>query len=240
MGNPFLRTVLLVEDEAMIREAVASYFEKKGNLVYTAETGKEALQIFGLQKIDLVILDLMLPDMPGEEVCIRIRKSSRIPILMLTAKTMEADVLQGLSIGADDYIRKPFSLKELYARTEVILRRVLPEKAGDSVVVCRAEGSVEAELEIDFEKRLVRKQGDLISLTPIEWKILEAMVNCPQKVFTREELISIAFDADFDGYDRVVDTHIKNLRRKLETDSRNPVYIQTVHGIGYRFGGDSR
>lgn len=226
--------LLLVDDEAMIREAVSSFFEKKGFGVYTAETGTEALCIFDGQKIDIIILDLMLPDLSGEEVCKEIRKKSQIPVIMLTAKTMEEDVLNGLHIGADDYIRKPFSLKELYARTQVILRRTVRENIMSSSWKSWNKG----DLEVDFENHIVKKQGKPVSLTPIERKIFGALVNYPQKVFTREDLISIAFDVGFDGYDRVIDTHIKNLRRKLETDSRNPVYILTVHGVGYRFGGE--
>lgn len=226
--------LLLVDDEAMIREAVSSFFEKKGVTVYTAETGAEALQMFKQHKMDVVILDLMLPDLSGEEVCTSIRKTSKIPVIMLTAKVREDDVLNGLDIGADDYIRKPFSLKELYARTQAVLRRTSQEAVFSSSQKQWNQG----DLEVDMANRIVRKQGSRVSLTPIEWKIFDALVSYPQKVFTRDDLISIAFDAAFDGYDRVIDTHIKNLRRKLETNTRSPVYILTVHGVGYRFGGD--
>lgn len=228
--------LLVVDDEAMIREAVSSFFEQKGFLVYTAENGMDGLRIFESQEIDFIILDLMLPDIPGEEVCRRIRKKSRVPVMMLTAKTMEKDVLCGLHLGADDYVKKPFSLKELYARTEAILRRTIIGEQEFSTGICWNE----RDLEVDMENRSIKKQGKNVDLTPIEWKIFAALVHCPQKVFTRDELLSIAFDAGFDGYDRVIDTHIKNLRRKIETDTKSPVYIRTVHGIGYRFGGDVR
>ena len=176
----------------------------------------------------------MLPDISGEEICSRIRKQSRIPIIMLTAKTMEDDMLNGLNLGADDYITKPFSLKNLYARIQAVWRRSdhdlkpLAEKfswnAGDLV--------------IDYNRKEVLKKGEIISLTPIEWKILSAFTRYPQKVFTRDELIASAFDTDFSGYDRVIDTHIKNLRKKIEDDPKNPIYLCTVHGIGYKFGGN--
>lgn len=226
--------ILLVDDETMIREAVSSFFEKKGAEVYAAETGAEALRIFETRRIDFVILDLMLPDLSGEEVCTHIRKSSDVPIIMLTAKVMEDDVLHGLRLGADDYIKKPFSLKELYARTEAILRRIAKEESPFASIFRWNEGDLEA----DRKNRIVRKQGKVVSLTSTEQKIFDALTAYPKKIFTRDELIAVAFGDDFEGYDRVIDTHIKNLRRKLETDSRNPVYILTVHGVGYRFGGE--
>lgn len=229
------KNILIVDDEEMIREAVSSYLEKKGFHIYTAENGAQALQIFEKDAISFVILDLMLPDLSGEEICAKIRKRSRVPIIMLTAKTMEEDILNGLQIGADDYITKPFSLKELYARIEVILRRISDDLRP---LASRFQWN-SGDLEVDFEKKTVRKQGVLISLTPIEWKIFSAFLKYPQKVFTREELISLSFDMEYDGYDRVIDTHIKNLRKKIEDDPKNSVYIRTVYGIGYQFGGES-
>lgn len=230
--NP-LKNILVVDDEEMLRDAVSSYLAKKGFRVFTAETGTQALQIFEAQVISFVILDLMLPDLSGEDICARIRKQSRVPIIMLTAKTMEDDILNGLHIGADDYMTKPFSLKELYARIEVILRRASDDLKPLASIFQWNDGDLEA----DFEQRIVKKQGTLITLTPIEWNILSALIKYPQRVFTRNDLISIAFDTDFNGYDRAVDTHIKNLRKKLEDDPKKPVYIRTIHGIGYKFGG---
>ena len=228
------KTILIVDDENMMREAVASYLEKQGYHVLQAETGTQALSLLEKETVSFVILDLMLPDISGEEICSRIRRQSRIPIIMLTAKTMEDDMLNGLNLGADDYITKPFSLKNLYARIQAIWRRSdhdlkpLVEKfswnAGDLV--------------IDYNRKEVLKKGETISLTPIEWKILSAFTRYPQKVFTRDELIASAFDTDFSGYDRVIDTHIKNLRKKIEDDPKNPIYLCTVHGIGYKFGGN--
>ena len=204
------KNILVVDDEQMIREALTSYLEKQGCHVFQAETGREALQVFQRESISFVILDLMLPDFSGEEVCIRIRKESRVPVIMLTAKTMETDMLNGLDIGADDYITKPFSLKNLYARMQAVWRRTLESPVP---VVSRVSWNY-GDLVIDQDRKEVCKQ-----------------------VFTREDLIELVFGLDFSGYDRVIDTHVKNLRKKLEDDPKQPVYICTVHGMGYKFGG---
>ncbi|MGN1345611.1 MAG: response regulator transcription factor [Eubacteriales bacterium] len=226
--------VLVVEDEPMIREAVVSYLEKQGCRVFSAGDGGEALSVFKREAITFVILDLMLPDMSGEEVCAAIRGKSRVPVIMLTAKTQEEDVLNGLRIGADDYVTKPFSLKQLYARMNAVLRR----SAGDLKPLAEKYSWNDDDLRVDFEHNEVYKKGRRLALTPVEWKILSAFLRHPQKIYTREELITLAFGPDFDGYDRVIDTHIKNLRKKVEDDSRRPVYVKTVHGVGYRFGGE--
>jgi len=223
--------ILIVDDEKMIRESVASYLSQKGFSTVMAETGKEALEIFFTSSVSFVILDLMLPDYSGEEICTEIRKFSSVPIIMLTAKTMEEDLLNGLAIGADDYITKPFSLKELHARMEAVWRRTTGKKIQASVYSLN-----DGDLVVDLDNLRLTKVGVQVDLTPIEWNILSAFLRRPNKVFSREDLIQIAFDQDFDGYDRVIDTHIKNLRKKIEADSKNPEYILTVHGIGYRFG----
>lgn len=228
------KNILVVDDESMIREAVSSYLKKQGYCVLEAETGREALQIFEKQNISFVILDLMLPDLSGEEICAMIRKQSRVPIIMLTAKTMEGDMLNGLALGADDYITKPFSLKNLYARMQAVLRR----SSGDLKPLAEKFSWNDGDLVIDCGCRIVQKKGETVAVTPIEWKILTAFAKYPKKVFTRADLLEVAFDLDFDGYDRVIDTHIKNLRKKIEDDPRKPVYICTVYGIGYKFGGD--
>lgn len=228
------KNILVVDDEEMIRDVVSSYLEKRGFQVFTAETGGQALQLLESHAISFVILDLMLPDMSGEEICTRIRKQSRVPVLMLTAKTMEEDMLNGLYIGADDYMTKPFSLKELHARIEAILRRTADDLKPLAFKLQWNDG----DLEVDFGNKTVKKKGMPISLTPIEWKLFAAFVKYPQKVFTRDELISLAFDMGFDGYDRVIDTHIKNLRKKIEDEPKKPVYIRTMHGVGYKFGGE--
>ena len=229
------KTILIVDDEPMLREAAASYLEQKGFRALTAETGSQALTMFERETIHFVVLDLMLPDVSGEDVCVQLRKRSRVPILMLTAKTAEEDQLNGLRLGADDYLPKPFSLKVLHAHIEAILRRSQDEL---TPLVERFSWNG-GDLCVDFGKQEVRKQGQLVSLTPNEWKLLTTLSNSPKRVFTRDELIEYAFGDDFDGYDRVIDTHIKNLRKKIEDDTQNPVYVRTVRGTGYRFGGDA-
>lgn len=228
------KNVLVVDDEGMIRESISAYLTKQGYHVFTAGDGKEALEVFQKNSIMFVILDLMLPGMSGEEVCQAIRKQSRVPIIMLTAKTQEEDVLNGLNIGADDYVTKPFSVKQLYARMEAILRRTI----NDLKPLAEKFSWNDNDLQIDFAHNEVRKQGELLNLTPSEWKILSVLIKHPKKVFARDNLIDLVFGPDFDGYDRVIDTHIKNLRKKVETDPKNPVYVKTVHGLGYKFGGE--
>jgi DNA-binding response OmpR family regulator len=209
--------ILAVDDEPKILEAVSALFQSKGFIVYTAENGAEALEISARENLSLVVLDLMLPDISGEEVCARIRQKSRAPIIMLTAKAEEDDLLNALSLGADDYMTKPFSLRELYARAEAAMRRYeLPP--GFSVAA-----------------NVVKKGGREIPLTANELKILTALMNRPGKIFSRAELIDAALGHDFDGYDRAIDSHIKNLRQKIEDDPKNPSYIQTVHRLGYKF-----
>ena len=227
------RKLLVADDEEMIREAVASYLESQGYRVFRAENGEEALNILKREPISLVILDLMLPDLPGEEVCVRIRKQSRVPIIMLTAKNVEYDMIHGLDLGADDYITKPFSLKNLSARVQAVLRR----STEDLVPLARQFSWNQGDLVIDYDRKEVRKKGEPVALTAIEWKLLAAFTKYPQKIFTRENLIELVFGLDFSGYDRVIDTHIKNLRKKIEDDSKQPVYLCTVHGMGYKFGG---
>ena len=227
------RKLLVADDEGMIREAVASYLESQGYQVFRAENGEEALNILKREPISLVILDLMLPDLPGEEVCVGIRKQSRVPIIMLTAKNVEYDMIHGLDLGADDYITKPFSLKNLSARVQAVLRR----STEDLVPLARQFSWNQGDLVIDYDRKEVRKKGEPVALTAIEWKLLAAFTKYPQKIFTRENLIELVFGLDFSGYDRVIDTHIKNLRKKIEDDSKQPVYLCTVHGMGYKFGG---
>ncbi len=228
-----MENILVIDDELMICEAISSYLKKQGLSVFMAHTGKEGLEILKEQEISFVILDLMLPDMSGEEICSIVRRQSRIPIIMLTAKTMEEDMINGLSIGADDYITKPFSLKNLYARIQAVSRRSLR----DLGQLANVQSWNNSDLVIDYELIKVKKAGEEISLTPIEWKLLSLFSKYPNKIFTRNELIEQVFDIDFDGYDRVIDTHIKNLRKKIEDDPKKPEYICTIHGMGYRFGG---
>jgi len=228
------RTILVVDDEPKILDVVASYLESRGYRALKAETGREALTAFERENVALVVLDLMLPDMPGEEVCRRLRNISRVPVIMLTAKSDEASLLQGLGIGADDYVTKPFSLKALAARVEAVLRR----SGGDLVPLSIRASFRDGDLMVDFEKGVVKKAGRDAALTPSEMKILSALIKVPGKVFTREELVELALGSEFDGYDRAIDSHVKNLRQKIEDDPRSPVYILTIHGMGYKFGGE--
>lgn len=228
------KKILVVDDEIKIVEVVKSYLNHSGYDVFEAYNGIQAIDLFEKVNPSLVILDLMLPDMTGEEICEQIRKQSRVPIIMLTAKVEEKDILKGLDIGADDYITKPFSPRQLVARVAALLRRASDEP----VPLVNKVSFNESDLVIDNLSFDVKKNGDSINLTPNEYKILLTMIKYPKKTFTREELISMALGEDFDGYDRTVDTHIKNLRQKIETDPKNPIYILTVHGIGYRFGGE--
>ena len=225
------KNILVVDDEPKLLEVVRDFLQSKGYTVYEAKNGEHALALFRQHDIALVLLDLMLPDISGEDVCKRIREMSNVPIIMVTAKSEEVDQLAGLRFGADDYIVKPFSLKVLLARMETILRRV----AGQTVQ--KKDTWQNGDLEINFDTRVVLKRGTPVELTFTEFQILEALVKHVDKVFTRDELLTIAFGHDAVSNDRVIDNHVKNLRHKIEDDSRHPVYVLTVRSVGYRFGG---
>ena len=228
------KKVLLVEDEEKIMNVVKSFLESKGFSVFPALNGRRALEVFDRENISLVLLDLMLPELSGEEVCKTIRKKSRVPIIMLTAKSEESDMLKGLGIGADDYIMKPFSFKELNARIEAVMRR-----CSDDILPLIVRNSFnDDDLTVDFESHVIIKQGTEVKLTPNEFKLLASLAKYPNKIFTREELIASALGDDFEGYGRTIDSHIKNLRQKIESDPKSPVYVKTIHGIGYKFGGE--
>jgi len=234
MSKNSSKKIMIVDDETKIVEVIRSYLENNGYDIYTAFNGEQALTLFEQIHPSLVILDLMLPDLSGEEICSWLRKRSRVPIIMLTAKIEEQDILTGLDIGADDYITKPFSPRQLVARVTALLRRTEEDVRPLASVMSFCEN----DLVVDYESHEVKKDGVLVNLTPNEFKMLMTLLKYPQKVFTREELIRMVIGEDFEGYDRIIDTHIKNLRQKIETDSRNPRYILTVHGVGYRFGGE--
>lgn len=222
------KRILVVDDEIRIVEVIKSYLEKAEYFVYSAYDGTTVMKLFDKINPDLMILDLMLPDINGENLCRILRKKSKIPIIMVTAKTSEGDIINGLDIGADDYVTKPFSPRQLVARVKALIRRT--EKEG---LISFNNGK----LIIDTLKYEVKKSGNTVNLTPIEYNILKTMASYCEKNFTREELISIVLEKSFDGYDRAIDSHIKNLRQKLEDDSKNPTFILTVRGIGYRFIG---
>ena len=226
--------ILVVDDEEKLTEVVKSYLEKSGFKVYCAHNGNEALELFAKVNPKLMVLDLMLPDISGEEICKTIRKKSRVPIIMLTAKVEEESILNGLGIGADDYVTKPFSPKQLVARVIALLRR-----SDDEIMPLSNELSFnDGELLIDSIKHEVKKNGQPVSLTPNEFKILMALAKYPQKAFTRDELVFLVLGEDYEGYDRTIDTHIKNLRQKIEPDIKAPKYVLTVYGVGYKFGGE--
>lgn len=228
------KKILVVDDEQKIVEVVKSYLEREGFEVFEAYNGSKAVEIFENVKPALIVLDLMLPDMSGEEVCNVIRRKSRIPIIMLTAKVDETSILNGFRIGTDDYVTKPFSPKQLVARILAVLRRTAEQ---DTLFSCISSFNRE-DLVVDTIKHQVTKKGEVVNLTQSEYKILVIMMTYPNKAFTREELVCRALGEDYDGYDRVIDTHVKNLRQKIETNPKEPEYILTVHGVGYRFGGD--
>ncbi len=225
------KTILVVDDEAKILEVLRAYLERAGFRVETAESGLAAVREFRRVSPALVILDLMLPDLAGEEVCRIIRSSSNVPVIMLTARVEEESVLRGLSIGADDYVTKPFSPRQIVARVQAVLRRAPAEtEQGEYSFGGGA-------LVIKPRSHEVLKNGTAVLLTPNEYKILLALARHPSKTFTRDELIAVAMGGEYEGFDRVIDTHIKNIRQKIEDNSKNPQFVITVHGVGYRFGG---
>lgn len=225
--------ILLVDDEKVILEVLQAYFQKEGWKIMTAVNGIEGLKKAKEQYPDLIILDLMLPDISGEEVCQMIRKESDVPIIMLTAKSEEQDLINGIVIGADDYIRKPFSPREVVVRAKAILRRVKKKEFSNRL------SFNEQKMMIDLLKKEVHMNGQVIALTPIEYKLLVTMATYPGRVYSRMDLLEkIQEDGVyFEGYERNIDTHIKNLRKKIEKNSRHPEYILTVFGMGYKFGG---
>jgi DNA-binding response OmpR family regulator len=225
--------VLVVDDEVRIRELVRRYLEHEGHQVLTAGSGAEALEVTGHTTVDLVVLDLRLPDITGEEVAAEIRRRSDVPILMLTAKVDERDRIHGLEVGADDYVTKPFSPRELVLRVGAILRR---GRAVTEVDATESYGG--GALLIDPATRRVVVHGTAVDLTPTEWGVLVALAAQPGRVCSRYELINRVRGYEFDGYERTVDSHVKNLRRKVEADPAQPTVVQTVTGVGYRLGLD--
>ncbi len=226
--------ILVIDDEFGIVEVIQAYLLKEGFDVYIAVNGKIGLELYQQVQPDLVILDLMLPDISGEEICKEIRQSSQVPIIMLTAKKEEADCLNGLSLGADDYLLKPFSPKVLMMRVHVILRRVYSVEKVDKTVQMRFN---QGDLIINPSERLVIKKGQNLDVTKNEYELLLTFSENPNRTFTREQLIESTFGSDYLGYDRTVDVHVKNLRRKIEDDMKEPIYIVTVYGVGYKFKG---
>lgn len=224
------RTILVVEDERKIRSLLRAYLERAGYSVLTTESGAEALTLALKARPDLVVLDLGLPDVPGETVAREIRREGSTPILVLTARAGEEDRIAGLELGVDDYVTKPFSPQEVVLRVGAILRRVGAGSAGPSV---RSFGG--GELEIDEDRREVRVRGRTVELTPSEWALLVALAGSPGRVYSRTELVNRTRGFEL-ASERTVDSHVKNLRRKIELDPREPRIIRTVLGAGYRLG----
>jgi two-component system alkaline phosphatase synthesis response regulator PhoP len=228
------KKVLVVDDDVKTVELVKLYLNRDGYRVLTAYNGLDALQIARESHPDLIVLDLMLPGMNGLDVCRTLRAESDVPIIMLTALTTDDDRLTGLDLGADDYVTKPFSPRELAARVRAVLRR-LPGERGPEKIEYGA-------LTLDFLKHEAFLGGKSLNLTPIEFKVLGVLVKEPGRVFSRAQIIEKALGNDFDGFDRTIDVHILKLRRKLEPDSRHPRYIGTIYGAGYKLlerNGDS-
>lgn len=229
MSNKF--KILVVDDEQNILDVVKAYLEKEDFEVITAMDGEMALNIFNEQNINLIVLDLMLPKITGEEVCKRIRVSSSVPIIMLTAKAEEDEKIEGISIGADDYLTKPFSVRELVVRVRALLRRTYRDFMPMADILTFNNG----DLEVNIKKMIVKKQSKIVSLTTNEFKIFKILLTSPEQVFSREKLVEKAFGVNYEGFDRTVDTYIKNIRQKIENNHKEPLYIVTVYGMGYKF-----
>jgi two-component system, OmpR family, alkaline phosphatase synthesis response regulator PhoP len=226
-----MKTVLVVDDEPKIAQLARDYLEHAGFSVVTAADGRAALDAIARQRPDLVVLDLGLPELDGLDVTRTIRRDSTLPIVILTARDDEVDKLLGLELGADDYITKPFSPRELVARVRAVLRRT--ERPREPADVVRA-----ADLVLDVPRMRAELGGRGIELTATEFQLLATLARQPGRIFTRSQLLDAVHGVAFESYERAIDTHIKNLRRKLEPDPRRPHYLQTVYGVGYRFADD--
>ena len=224
--------ILIIDDEPWVHDVVRAYLERDGFIVYGASGGRQGMEFALTKRPDLILLDLMLPDVSGEEICRRLRDRSDVAILMVTAKSGEEERIAGLGLGADDYIVKPFSPRELMSRVKAVLRRT-----GDGemplIEQLRFDGG---RLEIDSVRHEVRVAGEPVYVTPSEYKLLLALAQYPGRAYSRFELINRVQGHDFEGYERTIDAHVKNLRRKIEPGAGQPRYVETVHGIGYRLG----
>jgi len=224
----FKHKILIVDDDEKTVDLVKLYLEKDGYRVLTAYDGWQALELTRQKQPDLIVLDLMLPGVDGLDVCRILQAESKVPIIMLTAKTTEEDKLIGLDLGADDYVTKPFSPRELVARVRAVLRRVGEEYKGPSEVRF-------GDLLVDFVRHEVQVRGKPVHLTPTEFRLMEVLVKEPGRAFSRLELLDRVFGYDFEGFERTIDVHVMNLRRKIEPDPKQPTYVKTVYGMGYKF-----
>lgn len=222
--------ILIVDDEEKIVEVIEAYLKKEGYETQTAYNGKEVIEKFRDENYDLIILDLMLPDINGEDVCSTIRETSDIPIIMLTAKIEDTDRINGFNLGCDDYICKPFNVKELVLRVKAILKRSNNIKSEENIM------KFYNNIEINKDSHEVKVRDEYVELTNTEYKILLTLGKNPNKIFTREDLLKCSSVEYFDKIDRVIDAHIKNLRQKIEENTKKPKIIQTVYGVGYKFG----
>ena len=227
-----MKKILVVDDEPKIIQLTQDYLENAGFSVISAGDGERALAVIQIEKPDLVVLDLGLPGMDGLDVCRSIRKTSNLPIIMLTARDEETDKLVGLELGADDYITKPFSPKELVARVRSVLRR--SELAQEEREVIRV-----GDVTLDLPRMQVTVGNDEIELTATEFQLLQALASQPGRIFTRSQLLNAVHGVAIESYERAIDAHIKNIRRKLEPVPHEPRYIQTVYGVGYRFSDEA-
>lgn len=223
-----MTSIIVVEDDVNTSNLLQLYLRQAGYQVQGADNGYMALEMVRRTPPDLLILDLMLPNLSGLDVCKIIRMETDLPIIILTAKSTEDDVLRGLDLGADDYITKPFSPREVVARVRTVLRRVRSNEPSRDILVF-------GKLEINLTRHEVIRDGEIIHLTPKEFKLLETMAKSPGRAFKRMELVERAFGYDYEGLERTIDAHVMNLRRKIEKDHTVPMYVETVYGIGYRF-----
>lgn len=224
--------ILVIEDEERVADITTKYLEKEGYKVFTCYNGKTGLECFYNHKIDIVLLDLMLPDIQGEEICKEMRQISNVYIFMITAKGTLDYKIEGFNIGADEYLVKPVSPREIVARVKALESRKQREDNKEVLIFDKGR------FKIYLEERMVQINNNEISLTPNEFDLLYQLALAPGRVFTRDQLIEAVMGIDFDGFDRTIDVHIKNLRKKIEEDTKNPRYIKTVTGVGYKFEGD--
>ncbi len=225
-------TVLLIEDEKDIREIIVKYLENEGYKVIEAENGIDGISLFHDFKSDLIICDVMMSGIDGFEVLKRIRSSSDVPVIMLTAKQGEDDRINGFELGADDYVPKPFSPKELVKRVNVLIKRIYSSNSSASVITI-------GDLSLDINSQILYKKEKAIEITAKEFDIMKAFFENPHIVMSREKLIELAFGYDYEGFDRTIDSHIKKIRQKIEDDTKNPIYLKTKYGAGYVFGGNN-
>ena len=223
-----MKTILVVDDSASVRTLVRDYLSEQGLRVVTADNGQNALYTARQEKPDLILLDIMMPEMDGYQFVTTYRKESETPIILLTAKLEETDKVLGLELGADDYVTKPFGMRELLARIRAVLRRV----GADSLQPAALKAG---DITLDHETRQVRVDGNSVNLTPSEFDLLATFMTSPGRVFSRADLLIKLQGTTFEGVERTIDVHVRNLRTKIETDPSEPRYIETVFGVGYRF-----